>query len=151
MNDKPLFPAGFHDFSRLDLKESLTELLVEPFTGSRRRELLLDRLIALLKEVDSLCIVTEVWIDGSFVTDKEEPNDIDVLLWYQDASSISPRELRVYRELKDADLMAFRYHCDVYVLKDKDADRRYWKEWFGKSREGEPKGIIRVFFNGGHR
>jgi hypothetical protein len=125
MTDTPLFLPGFHDISLLDLKESLTEMLVEPFEGSRRRELLLDRLIALFREASSVCIITEAWIDGSFVTDKEKPNDVDVVLWYHDVSSISPREQRIYRELKDADLMSFRYHCDVYLLKDNDANRRY--------------------------
>ncbi len=153
MSETPLFSPGFHDISLLDLKTSLTELLVEPFLkqqiGSRRRELLLDRLIALFKEVSNLCIVFEAWIDGSFVTDKDEPNDVDVLLWYHGTSSISPRELRIYRELKDADLMSFRYHCDVYLLKDNEANRRYWQEWFGKNRDGVSKGIIRIFFSRG--
>jgi len=141
----PLFNSGFYDVPSSNLEESLTALLVSPFDDSRHRKLLLNGLLALLAEVKEVRIFTEAWIDGSFVSDKDEPNDVDVVLWYNTASSISPRELRTYRELKDSDLMMFRYCCDVYLGDNgDDALQRYWKNWFGKSRTGQPKGIIRV-------
>lgn len=143
----PLFEPGFYDVPLDGLKETLTERLVKPFTGSRRRELLLDRLLALLAEVEKVCIFTEAWIDGSFVTDKKEPNDVDLVLWYNTVSSISPRELRTYRELKDSELMMFRFRCDLYVVRnDLPRERAYWKKFFGTTRAGTPKGIIRVYF-----
>jgi hypothetical protein len=129
------------------LKESLTELLVRPFADSQHRESLLSPLLALLAEVSSVSIITEVWIDGSFVSDKEKPNDVDIVLWYSAASSISPRELRVYRELKDNNLMMSHYRCDVYLAKNGDDKlRRYWENWFGRDRTGQTKGIIRIVF-----
>ena len=143
----PLFNPGFYDVPFGNLETTLTELLVSPFDDSQHRELLLKHLLALLKEVSTVCIFTEAWIDGSFVCDKEEPNDVDVVLWYNVISSISPRELRTYRELRDSKLMLSHYCCDVYLEKHKDnALRRYWENWFGKSRTGQPKGIIRVIF-----
>ena len=147
MEHTPLFEPGFRDVPFDKLNESLTKLLVSPFGGSRHRELLLTRLLALLTEVRGVCIFTEAWIDGSFVTDKEEPNDVDVLLWYNTVSSVSPRELRVYRELKDSDLMMTHFRCDVYLAKNgNDRLRMYWENWFGKDRIGSQKGIIRVLF-----
>jgi hypothetical protein len=143
----PLFESGFYDVTFANIKETLTELLVSPFVGSHRRASLLNHLLTLLAEARNVCIFTEAWIDGSFVSDKEVPNDVDVVLWYNAVSSISPRELRIYRELKDSDLMMFRYTCDVYLAKNgNDTVRRYWKNWFGKDRTGHPKGIIRVIF-----
>jgi len=147
MEYTPLFAPGFHDVPFGNLKECLTNSLVSPFDGSRHRELLLTRLLALLAEVRGVCIFTEAWIDGSFVTDKEEPNDVDVVLWYNAVSSISPREQRIYRELKDCDLMMAHHRCDVYLAKNgNDRLRRYWENWFGKDRTGAPKGIVRVVF-----
>jgi len=143
----PLFAPGFYAVPFEGLKENLTKLLVSPFADSRCRELLLTHLLALLVEVSGVCIFTEAWIDGSFVTDKEEPNDVDVVLWYNAASSISPRELRTYRELKDNNLMMSHYRCDVYLAKNGDDKlRRYWENWFGKDRTGTQKGIIRIIF-----
>ena len=147
MEYAPLLYPGFYDVPFGNLETTLTKLLVNPFDDSQHRELLLKHLLALLKEVSSVCIFTEAWIDGSFVCDKEEPNDVDVVLWYNTASSISPRELRTYRELKDSKLMLFHYNCDVFLEPNgKEEWRRYWENWFGKNRAGHPKGIIRVFF-----
>ena len=138
---------GFYDVPFGNVKKALIELLVKPFTDSQHRESLLDRLLALLEEVANVCIFTEAWIDGSFVTDKEKPNDVDVVLWYNAASSISPRELRTYRELKDSGLVMTHYRCDVYLVQNgNDKLRRYWENWFGKDRAGHNKGIIRVVF-----
>ncbi|MCL2710410.1 MAG: hypothetical protein FWE95_05980 [Planctomycetaceae bacterium] len=147
MEYTPLFGPGFYSVPFGELKESLTKLLVSPFDSFRHRERMLNHLLALLVEVHGVCIFTEAWIDGSFVTDKEEPNDVDVVLWYNAVSSISPRELRTYRELKDSDLMMTHYRCDVYLAKNgNDRLRMYWENWFGKDRTGSPKGIIRVVF-----
>jgi len=147
MEYAPLLKQGFYDVPSSNLKESLTALLVSPFDDSRQRKLLLKGLLALLAEVKEVCIFTEAWVDGSFVSDKEEPNDVDIVLWYNTASSISPRELRTYRELMDSDLMMYRYCCDVYIEENGDDTARiYWKNWFGQNRTGQPKGIIRVIF-----
>ena len=147
MEHVPLLEPGFYNVSFVNVKKTLTELLVEPFIDSQRRESLLKHLLVLLTEIADVYIFTEAWIDGSFVTDKEEPNDVDVVLWYNAASSISPRELRTYRELQDGDDIMFRYHCDVYLVKNgNDKLREYWENWFGKDRTGHDKGIIRVVF-----
>ena len=143
----PLFDPGFYDVSSHNLKESLTKLLVSPFDDSRQRKLLLNGLLALLEEVNEVSIFTEAWIDGSFVSDKEEPNDVDIVLWYDVVSSISPRELQAYRELQDDDLMMYRYNCDVYLeISGDDTARRQWENWFGHDKTGQPKGIIRIIF-----
>lgn len=145
MECKPFVESGFYDVPLRNLEECLTELLVDPLADSRHRKLLLDRLLALLVEVGNVSIFTEAWIDGSFVTDKEMPNDVDVVLWYNPASSISPRELRAYRDMKDSNLMMTHYRCDVYLVKNgNDKLREYWENWFGKDRTGHPKGIVRV-------
>ena len=143
----PLLEPGFYDVPLGNLKENLTELLVSPFADLQHRKLLLSHLLALFVEVGNVCVFTEAWIDGSFVTDKKEPNDIDVVLWYNAVSTISPRELRTYRELKDSKLMMHHYRCDVYLVKNgNDTLRKYWENWFGKDRTGHPKGIVRVTF-----
>ena len=147
MEHEPLLEPGFYDVPSDSLKENLTKLLVAPFEDSLHRKLLLNRLLALLEKVSSVSIFTEAWIDGSFVSDKEEPNDVDIVLWYNAVPSISPMELRAYRELLDSDLMMFRYSCDVYLATNgNDKQRRYWKDWFGYDRTGQPKGIVRIIF-----
>lgn len=50
------------------------------FRRSDRRLILYEKLENLLKEVVATSWIQEVIIDGSFVTDKNEPNDIDIVL-----------------------------------------------------------------------
>jgi hypothetical protein len=146
MEFKPLLAPGFHDFPLDGLKESLAALCVSPFENPERRTLLLERFCALMNRIGNAGLFTEIWIDGSFVTNKEEPEDIDLVLWYDSPTSISPRELQIYREVQNYDFMKSRFQCDVYVVSaDNHHLRRYWREWFGKTRHGHLKGFIRVF------
>ncbi len=148
MDEQPLLKPGFHDLLLDDLKESLSALCVQPFENRYRREELLDRFLDFLRESQSLGIFTELWLDGSFLTDKESPNDIDLVLFFESLpyQSFSPREQKAYRELTDVDRVKSRFGCDVYFVRaGKPEHQRYWRGLFGFSRDGVPKGIVRIY------
>ncbi len=97
MDNRPLLEPGFHDYPLENLKESLAALCVKPFV-SRRRELLLDSFIDFICGAESLGIFTEFWLDGSFLTDKESPNDIDLVLFFDSVAmciSSAPISLKI--------------------------------------------------------
>ncbi len=147
MDNRPLLEPGFHDYPLENLKESLAALCVKPFV-SRRRELLLDSFIDFICGAESLGIFTEFWLDGSFLTDKESPNDIDLVLFFDGLpyQSFSPREQQAYRELTDTERVRAKFGCDVYLVRaNQPKNKQYWKSVFGFSRDGIPKGIVRVF------
>lgn len=66
--DEGLLPPGVHDTDLEELKEKMG-------WSRRRRELLegLEESLGLM----AACRVERVYLDGSFVTDKDRPNDID--------------------------------------------------------------------------
>lgn len=66
--DEGLLPPGVHE---TDLKE-----LKETMGWSRKRRELLEGLEEVL-ELMASCGVVRVYLDGSFVTDKDRPNDVD--------------------------------------------------------------------------
>ena len=66
--DEGLLPPGVHE---TDLEE-----LREKMGWSRKRQRLLEGLEEAL-ELMAPCGVVRVYLDGSFVTDKDRPNDID--------------------------------------------------------------------------
>lgn len=68
----PLLPAGFHD---MDLHR-LRALCVDAFPLSRRREPLMELVGEICSELTSVSLYTEVWVDGSFLTAKIEPDDV---------------------------------------------------------------------------
>ena len=126
-----------------DLRQRLTRLLVEPFPNQARRELLLDNLFVLLEKIEAeggASIFSEFWIDGSFVTKKEEPNDIDIVV-------IHATGIQLSRELVDSDSWYSRYRCDIHYVEFGDRPTKgYYQDCFGSDRDNYPKGIIRIRF-----
>ena len=66
--DEGLLPPGVHETDLEELKEKMG--------WSRKRQRLLEGLEEVL-ELMATCGVVRVYLDGSFVTDKDRPNDID--------------------------------------------------------------------------
>ena len=65
-------PEGVHECSLVELDEQFGR-----FQGSDRRSVLFAKFVEYLGEVRSSGLATFVIVDGSFVTAKAEPNDID--------------------------------------------------------------------------
>lgn len=74
----PLLPEGFHPVT----VERLRELCVDHamFKYAKERGRLFDNLLAVLDRVGQSGIPFEVWVDGSFLTQKLNPDDVDVVL-----------------------------------------------------------------------
>ena len=60
--------------------ERLRDLTVAPLSASQRRTTLFSALDALVTNLILLSIPCELWINGSFLTEKLEPDDIE--LWF---------------------------------------------------------------------
>lgn len=143
MEYKPLYQAGFKDIELCELRN----VFVEPFENPSRREYLLTRFEALLDRFRETGISSEVWIDGSFSTEKPEPGDIDMIFFIDanEANLLEPEKKRILLELNDRKASSIRYNCDVFIVTNQDYNMRsYWRGWFGFSRSEEPKGIIRL-------
>ena len=142
MESKPLFYPGFYDVPLEGLRQHLTRLLVAPFTNRKRRELLLDHLFVLLDKLreDGNAGILEVWIDGSFVTEKEEPGDIDIVIVHATGTHVS-------QELKNHDLWKEKYRCEIHYVEFGNRPLKgFYQEFFGSDRNNRPKGILRVRF-----
>ena len=112
----------------------------------------MDGLDVVVSRLNGTGFPLEIWIDGSFVTEKYNPEDSDVAV-------------RVPGEIFDAappsqqnDLLWFAstdlkpdYKCDLYVFPEYGTGhslydhgqwrRAYWLTKFGFSRAEEPKGL----------
>ena len=106
----------------------------------------------LFRQVRAANIVGEVWVNGSFLTQKIDPADIDFLLCvsadlYDNGTAEQHRLFTLIGEqgLRDQN------HCDSYLLVEwatghalhaAGADLRlYWQKQFGRDRSGRKKGI----------
>jgi hypothetical protein len=70
----PLLPPGRHVMTA----DQLEHLTVSRFPASVMRPVIFAEFRRLLSDLVSFGLVGELWIDGSFLTEKPEPDDIDL-------------------------------------------------------------------------
>jgi hypothetical protein len=126
-NEDGYLPPGIHQAS---LEEIASRFGQEPELRQVQTESL-RWLIDLAKRVG----VQRVIIDGSFVTDKWEPNDVDCVLL---AAGDFPRDEAADWELRDGLPFIQLAIVDEYLFE------RYVKVIFGTDRKAVPKGMIEV-------
>jgi hypothetical protein len=144
MEYTPLHQAGFLDIPLSQLDNTF----ISPFVERSRREYLLMRFRSLIEKFMETGLKAEVWIDGSFATQKPDPNDIDIIFFIDglEANKLSPDLQGILNELNNRTISQIRYNCDVFIIPNHDPNiRSYWRGWFGFSRNEEPKGIVRLY------
>ncbi|MBB1350357.1 MULTISPECIES: DUF6932 family protein [Pseudoalteromonas] len=140
--------TGFNDIDKADIYK----MFAEPFPHSKRRIMLTTKLREYIEQVNSLAnragVNIEIWIDGSFTTEKLEPDDIDLVISAKTCELESlPIELKdAFITLVDNNHTKVNYNCDVYFCSEDDVvNRSYWRGWFLFDRDEKPKGIARIF------
>jgi hypothetical protein len=142
----PLFlngalPPGFMDLTFPDFRAE--------FGFSPKRQMILDHVENYL----GLCLwrahSTEVWLDGSFVEENPDPNDLDLVFFY-DPGALDPPSQREILELTSSSgyvraSIKAQYYVDVLVCRAGDLNGlMYWRGVFGFKRDNTPKGVIRL-------
>lgn len=140
----PILPPGFHDFTPADLEDRF----VKPFPTSSTRSDLLGRFLALCSIFKRWGTQITLWMNGSFVTEKEQPDDIDVA-FLLDSTLESSLNRTQKEELQDLTRRSIetklRYGCHFFVIDpDEMKDRVYWRGLFGFDRDDVPKGVVRL-------
>lgn len=143
MEHSPLLPPGIHDVHEPELGNHFLKKFP---TSTTRAKLVngLQRYIALLK---SHGVKFELWIDGSFTTEKVDPNDIDLVVFFdfKELDALPPDAQRRLTGLVDRHTAKKNFGCDVLVSNKDDHDHRsYWRGWYGFDRNENPKGIARI-------
>lgn len=144
----PLLPLGFHPMTIAEMRVAL----VDAFRGSKRRPLVMEGLEKILQKLSAENIQAEIWVDGSFLTKKIDPDDSDILVVIQGSfydSATSPQKAVI--DWLKTDLKAdFNCHAFLHFIRPAghaDYDQflwfnAYWLRQFGFNRKDEPKGIV---------
>ena len=143
MGQKPLLEPGLHDFKLDDIGNHF----LESFPDSTTRSDLIHGFREYVGHLSSFGVPIEVWIDGSFTTDKLNPNDIDLVVFSPAANlnALSEDKQLSFRALLDQPSIKRRFGCDVYFSPTENKEMRsYWRGWYGFDRNEQPKGIARV-------
>lgn len=145
-NFAALLKPGWYD---LDLDE-VEILFVDPFPKSKTRADILKGLKRFLDELQKTSLPWEVWINGSYVTHKVDPEDVDVVCLCQLEGEITDgKNQNIIRYLFKRGQSKRRFKVDAYVVLDfpNIAQREYWADQFGTNDEGVPKGLGRMWVN----
>jgi hypothetical protein len=130
-----LLPAGLHDCSLQDVADRFS------FTPDRR--LLFEKFRQAISFLPSHEAIDCILVDGSFAEDRPAPRDIDAVLVVGDLLDGGPGGLLLawvatrHRQLKAT------YSADLYV-DDSAGVAEHWRGFWGQTRDGRPKGILRV-------
>jgi hypothetical protein len=144
----PLWPQGFHELSLTEVEKAC----VSAFDLSQTRKDLMAALELVIEQLNAAGISGNIWLDGSFATEKINPKDIDFIL---------VAESRVYDEgteqqraildgLTDGDLWKPPLLCDTNAayldppeVQGTSNVMDYWTNRFGLSLgDRTPKGIV---------
>ncbi len=143
MAHKPLLAPGLHDIEESDLDNHF----LSNFAGTKTRATLIQGFKQYLQALRQYGVQFEVWIDGSFATDKRDPSDIDLVVFASGAelNALPPHSQTSLRSLFDRVNIKHTLGCDVLFSVSEDANARsYWRGWYGFDRDEQPKGIARV-------
>jgi uncharacterized protein DUF6932 len=145
-------PAGRHVASVAEIEAAL----VDGFPRSRGRRPLFESWLGVREGIRRIVAVETEWIDGSYVTKKEEPADLDLVTHIEgdalDALDSAGRAMLA--GLVANKLSQLLHGCDSYICPVYPAGHpqhalyqqafQYWDKWFGQDRNGHPKGYVEV-------
>jgi Family of unknown function (DUF6932) len=141
LNENGLLPEGVHETSMEEVRQ-----LFGRFQRTDQRPGLFSKLSRFLEEVRSTGLIAAVIVNGSFVTAKDEPSDIDLILVVRrdhdfDADP-KPFEYNVLSKRR----VRGRFRFDILVAREGSAEYEQSVNFFQGVR-GRPnlrKGVVKV-------
>lgn len=162
-NDDGNLPEGVYDCT----EASIEEAFVSRFPESTVRSELYSGFRSLRTLARNASTPATQWVDGSFVTTKQDPDDIDVLSFVDyDTLTRLPRDKydEVFALLGAREETKKKFGCHTFLelccppghphFRFFERERLYWLRWFGTTREatlangttlpGKPKGFVQI-------
>jgi hypothetical protein len=149
-----VLPDGIHQINE---EEDLDILFVKPFPDSITRNTISIGFSNFRRTIQSF-LTSEMWIDGSFVEFKQNPNDVDVVVFVaaHDLNSL-PNLLRdefkaIFQNNKHITKNTYltdAYYSIIYPKSHPyfsltERQQKYWKKWFGTTRTLQSKGFVKL-------
>lgn len=144
----PLLAVGFHVMRLAELRA----LCVDRFPLSKNRGGLMTAVEAVCTSLSTALIPAEVWVDGSFLTEKIDPADVDLAVRVHAGAlpNPGPEQLGILDRVTQKKFA----NCDSYVFAEYpvghaqhavgDMMHAYWQRQWGFTRADKFKGIAVV-------
>jgi Family of unknown function (DUF6932) len=127
---------------------------VDAFPNSERRRLLFDNYLRFLYRFkDEVFPLFEQWINGSFVTQKENPKDIDIVtfldykIWERRGAEVLDKFWTFSLEDKFIDsYLVASYPSDHPNYSVFKSEQELWADRYETDKDNYPKGFIKLVF-----
>lgn len=120
----------------------VTKQFGAPLGGSRRPELT-KKLVAYLEELSDWDLASEVVIDGSFVSAKQQPSDVDMAVLLTDRARDFGRLSPYAKSLLSRTYASRHYEVDLKACTSRGLLKE-WEDYFRTACDGTRKGVVRV-------
>jgi predicted nucleotidyltransferase len=141
LNENGLLPEGVHEASMDEMREAFGR-----FQRSDRRPSLFAKLAQFMAEVRSAGVIAAVIVNGSFVTSKDEPSDVDMLLVLHDDHDFDADPRPFEYNLLSKRRVQRRFRFDVLIAREGSEEYRRGLNFFHgvKGEPGLRKGVVKV-------
>lgn len=141
LNEHGLLPRGVHDASLKEIRERFGR-----FHGSDRRVRLFEALEKFVDETRNAKLVSEMIVDGSFITGEPKPSGIDLVLVLGEQVDLSQDLKPSQYNLLSSRRVRQRYGFDVLYATASSDSIDPLVEFFSRvrGRPGLRKGMVRV-------
>jgi hypothetical protein len=133
LNAYGLLPPGIHEASMAEVEQRFG-------VGPKRAYLVEQGLKPVVQELMQMGI-TELYLDGSFTTDKVSPGDVDGYVIASVRSEICQKVI------ERQEFWRTQYQVDIgLAAEDLEGDLAFWEDWFGHTKGELPRerGILRL-------
>lgn len=150
---KPDFPALFAPGIHRITIQDFHARAVAPFAQDQRRQDLHQQFTTWVGALQANRVTGKLWLDGSFLTEKPSPNDIDCVIWSPRWTVAEADVTEAMRQrathLLNQQVAKSVYGLDLYLeapVPDHEIHREaYWRGFFGFSHDRvTAKGIAEV-------
>lgn len=141
LNANGHLPAGIHPCNLSEIRSTFGQ-----FTRSDRRCTLFKGLSQYVDELSRIEAAKAIIVNGSFVTGKEEPGDVDILVILKDDFDLSEDLPPYKRNLLNKHYIPAHYEMDFFFGYDGDLSSTEISNLFGKVKgsPGVSKGFLRI-------
>lgn len=143
---------GIHEYSMEDFEKQF----IKDFATSETRLEIYEQFCEWLNRLTEILPPSYIWLDGSYLTSKVNPNDLDLVVFYR------PEDIVSAEMANDLDSMinkeSRKYDCDAYLCfslghltetqksnyGNHSIMETYWMGQFTFDRSRRPKGMVEI-------